>query len=565
MAPELPDPPRRVGGGPANVVLPPIPPPDLDVELDPEPLPGSTMVSDEDYFPDPMDIDATTSADGHGAGAAPGRAGGVRRPRDGGAPPVRADGRAGAILRLERGRADRPRRQPRRQDDRPSASRSLAPRPARTRTTSTRGRTAGSSSSAATRPNAPRSSTRSCSSLARSRSSGTPRRASGGCTGPTTRPTRTARRRPAGAPAHPAPLLRLQEDQLGEQEGGVAQDDPAQERLGDVLLLQRSASRPRAGTWTWWRSTRKSNIRLWYPEMSARLLDRRKKNRKTGKTRSGKFIWSATPQAGTVQLYQLCHRAEEEEGEPRSRSRSSASGCWTTRSSPALQGRSSRSIATTSRSTGSACSASSRSWARASTASSCPAGRPRLRLVPDPHEWTRYATLDPGRQVCAILFAACPPPGHPDFGRVYLYDELYVKRANAEIVAEAVKARSSGTSTSTGGSSTRAAATSPRSAAASRPRSSTGGVRQARRLQEAGRGRRPVLGFIWSTASGRRRREGRDRGRAARPAPGRRGAGEVDRLPRQAEELHSGRRKSTATSGSRTGWSPTRSSRRTIT
>jgi hypothetical protein len=60
---------------------------------------------------------------------------------------------------------------------------------------------------------------------------------------------------------------------------------------------------------------------------------------------------------------------------------------------------------------------------------------------PIPHEWTRYASLDPGRQVCAILFAALPPPSHPDHGRVYLYDELYIKRADAKIVAEQVRAK----------------------------------------------------------------------------------------------------------------------------
>lgn len=43
------------------------------------------------------------------------------------------------------------------------------------------------------------------------------------------------------------------------------------------------------------------NSQLWYPEMAARLVDR-----------NGRFIWSATPQVGTDELYKLHERAEEE-------------------------------------------------------------------------------------------------------------------------------------------------------------------------------------------------------------------------------------------------------------
>src|SRR6478609_3422604 len=45
--------------------------------------------------------------------------------------------------------------------------------------------------------------------------------------------------------------------------------------------------------------------------MSARLLDDRVEDPDTGKIRGGKFLWSATPQAGTQQLYDLKVRGDE--------------------------------------------------------------------------------------------------------------------------------------------------------------------------------------------------------------------------------------------------------------
>jgi hypothetical protein len=54
MAPELPDPPKKRRGRPAKVVLPPLPP----IELEPpEPAIPVAMVDESTYFPDPMDID----------------------------------------------------------------------------------------------------------------------------------------------------------------------------------------------------------------------------------------------------------------------------------------------------------------------------------------------------------------------------------------------------------------------------------------------------------------------------------------------------------------------------
>lgn len=46
-----------------------------------------------------------------------------------------------------------------------------------------------------------------------------------------------------------------------------------------------------------------------------------------------------------------------------------------------------------------------------------------------PRTWTRYAVIDPGHAVTAVLFAAVPP----DENFVLCYDQLYIRQCNAEI------------------------------------------------------------------------------------------------------------------------------------
>lgn len=56
-----------------------------------------------------------------------------------------------------------------------------------------------------------------------------------------------------------------------------------------------------------------------------------------------------------------------------------------------------------------------------------------------PEDWTRYLAVDPGHQVCAVLFLAVPPDGSCSV----LYDELYIRQCSAitfgEKLAEVVK------------------------------------------------------------------------------------------------------------------------------
>lgn len=49
-----------------------------------------------------------------------------------------------------------------------------------------------------------------------------------------------------------------------------------------------------------------------------------------------------------------------------------------------------------------------------------------------PHDWTRFAVIDPGHAVTAVMFAAVPPSG--DYWLVY--DQLYLRQANAVIFGE---------------------------------------------------------------------------------------------------------------------------------
>jgi hypothetical protein len=49
-----------------------------------------------------------------------------------------------------------------------------------------------------------------------------------------------------------------------------------------------------------------------------------------------------------------------------------------------------------------------------------------------PNDWTRYAVIDPGHTVTAVLFAAVPPSDD----MVLLYDQLYLRQCNAKVFGE---------------------------------------------------------------------------------------------------------------------------------
>ena len=54
-----------------------------------------------------------------------------------------------------------------------------------------------------------------------------------------------------------------------------------------------------------------------------------------------------------------------------------------------------------------------------------------------PDDWTRYMFVDPGHQVCAVLFVAVPPP---ELGtQAVVYDECYIKQASAKLFGDAIE------------------------------------------------------------------------------------------------------------------------------
>jgi hypothetical protein len=189
----------------------------------------------------------------------------------------------------------------------------------------------------------------------------------------------------------------------------------------------------------------------WYTEMAARLLDRRKVDPVTGHVQSGKFLWSATPQAGTQQLYDLkCRADQEREGEialmergdpiPRPSVEVFTFGLldnsyMSVDAINELINKYSNSPEEYEvRIKGNFALLGSRVYGEF-----MPKGVHGTPAIEIGSDWTRYVAIDPGHQVCALLFCAVPPPGSPYHGQKIIYDELYIKKCNAPLFAEMLK------------------------------------------------------------------------------------------------------------------------------
>lgn len=176
----------------------------------------------------------------------------------------------------------------------------------------------------------------------------------------------------------------------------------------------------------------------WYPEATARLLDR-----------MGRFMWGATPQTGTQQLFDLHLRAEAsvEEKEESPLVEEVFLSLW---DNPHIDDQ-----------------------AKADFVESLDEEERRVRIEGEfaisglrvyegrffprtthaveafdiPDHWTRFAAIDPGAQVGAVLFAAVPPKRPDDpaldpalFGdHVYLYDEIFIRGCDAAKLAAKMK------------------------------------------------------------------------------------------------------------------------------
>lgn len=161
----------------------------------------------------------------------------------------------------------------------------------------------------------------------------------------------------------------------------------------------------------------------WYPELAARLVDQ-----------NGWFIWDATPQLGSEQFYKLHERAMEQiekDVQPRTCEEfelSSVGNEYLDKEAFDAFKDKLEDEDYEVRVSGEFANLSFRVY---------PEYRPEHHDVAFreiPPNWTRYAAIDPGRQVCAVLFMAISPPDEGE--EAWLYDELYIRGCNAEMFGE---------------------------------------------------------------------------------------------------------------------------------
>jgi hypothetical protein len=170
----------------------------------------------------------------------------------------------------------------------------------------------------------------------------------------------------------------------------------------------------------------------WVPEMQARLADRK-----------GKFRWSAMPHSKSESLLSLSERAErvEEAGIPNpnikkftlrfldnvhidASEKAKAIERWAAAGEDVLRMRSEGAFVTDSI----LVYPSFNMLTHGMNKDDLPGG-----MIPA--DWTRYAAVDPGHQVCAALFLAVPPDGKS----VVVYDEMYIRQCSAVTFGEKFK------------------------------------------------------------------------------------------------------------------------------
>lgn len=169
----------------------------------------------------------------------------------------------------------------------------------------------------------------------------------------------------------------------------------------------------------------------WYSEGAARLVDRQ-----------GRFLWSATPQAATEQMFDLYQRSDTTGEDPDAKA---VAIKMHIDQNPYLP-------------------KEAVSELKEKFAGSPYDMQVRIegdfaimgyRIYPNwhttthgidnmliPPHWCRYAVIDPGHDVTAVLFAAVPPDDDENWGgHVILYDELYLKKCDLTTFADAMEAK----------------------------------------------------------------------------------------------------------------------------
>lgn len=172
----------------------------------------------------------------------------------------------------------------------------------------------------------------------------------------------------------------------------------------------------------------------WYTEIAARLLDRK-----------GIFYWSAAPQAGTEQLWDLHLRAEDQTGQESPKvtehhMKLADNPHVDKAQKDLLRGKYSNDPAQYQvRIEGEFAILGYRFFPNFSEHTH------GIDPFPIPNEWTRYLVIDPGHQVCAVLFIAVPPPTADRWGgHKIVYDELYIEQCTAAILGQRLGQKMSG-------------------------------------------------------------------------------------------------------------------------
>lgn len=175
----------------------------------------------------------------------------------------------------------------------------------------------------------------------------------------------------------------------------------------------------------------------WFPEMSARLIDN-----------AGVLVWSAAPQHGYDELLGLFERGEAQHAkyrlDPVKYPKPDIDVFKTSQDDNVYLGAAEKVRFLTNLSDEDALVRVSGEFTVASRLmypefGLAAHGLPREPTIPV--HWTRYAAVDPGHAVCAVLLAACPPPEEcpNNLPMVVAYKELYLQQANAAIFGAAMK------------------------------------------------------------------------------------------------------------------------------
>lgn len=167
----------------------------------------------------------------------------------------------------------------------------------------------------------------------------------------------------------------------------------------------------------------------WFPEMNSRIVDR-----------DGKLIWSATPEVGTDAFFELCSVAEEQELLPKN-FRKIEMFQLTLKDNPHISQQAKEAMSSM---------LSDEMRMVKVDGQFALSGRKvyqefsklvhGIERFDVPAEWTNFLAVDPGVQICAVLFGSCPCPA--DLGKdayeFVLWDELYIPRCDAKKFAAAL-------------------------------------------------------------------------------------------------------------------------------